>query len=86
MKYLLEYNKLTANSKIAANTKLALQPNLNTVALVESSKNTKVHTVIPKEGLYSIAKNYKVTVQQLKEWNSLDSDDLKIGQEIIVSK
>jgi LysM repeat protein len=86
LKYLLEYNKLTANSKIAANTKLALQPNLNTVALVESSKNTKVHTVIPKEGLYSIAKNYKVTVQQLKEWNSLDSDDLKIGQEIIVSK
>ena len=86
LKYLLEYNNLTANSKIAANSKLALQPNLNAVALVESNKNMKVHTVVPKEGLYSIAKNYKVTVQQLKEWNSLASDDLKIGQEIIVSK
>jgi LysM repeat protein len=36
--------------------------------------------------LYAIARTYNVTVQQLKEWNKLDSDNLKIGQEIIVSK
>ena len=86
LKYLLEYNKLTTNSKIAANTKLALQPNLNVVSIAESNNKIKIHTVVPKEGLYTIAKNYKVTVQQLKDWNSLNSDELKIGQEIIVSK
>jgi LysM repeat protein len=50
------------------------------------NKKSTVHRVAPKEGLYAIAKAYHVTVQQLKEWNNLDSDNLKIGQEIIVSK
>ena len=46
----------------------------------------KKHTVAAKEGLYGIAQKYKVTVQQLKEWNKLVSDELKIGQELIISK
>ena len=50
------------------------------------TKKSKMHLVGPKEGLYSIARTYNVTVQQLKEWNKLESDNLKIGQEIIVSK
>jgi LysM repeat protein len=50
------------------------------------TKKSKVHLVVAKEGLYSIARTYNVTVQQLKEWNKLESENLKIGQEIIVSK
>jgi hypothetical protein len=50
------------------------------------TKKGKVHLVAAKEGLYAIARIYNVTVQQLKEWNKLESDNLKIGQEIIVSK
>jgi LysM repeat protein len=29
---------------------------------------------------------YNVSVKQLKEWNKLQSDNLKAGQEIIVTK
>ena len=39
-----------------------------------------------KEGLYSISKKYGVSVQQLKEWNNLASDNLAVGQQLIVSK
>ena len=82
LKCLLEYNSLHTGVKLSANKKLFLQPDAKT----PNGAKTKVHYVAPKEGLYSIAKTYNVTVQQLKEWNKLDSDNLKIGQQIIVSK
>lgn len=86
LKYLLEYNNLNIGVKLNSNTKLFLQPGLKTAVNDAESKKSIVHVVASKEGLYAIARTYKVTVQQLKEWNKLDSDDLKIGQEIIVSK
>ncbi len=86
LKYLLEYNNLKADFKLNAKTKLFLQPGFLGAVKNADGKKTKVHQVGPKEGLYSIARTYNVTVQQLKEWNKLDSDNLKVGQEIIVSK
>ena len=86
LKYLLEYNDIKSDTKLNANAKLFLQPGLKNVAVDTEIKKPAIHFVAPKEGLYAIAKTYKVTVQQLKEWNKLDSDDLRIGQEIIVSK
>jgi LysM repeat protein len=86
LKYLLEYNNLKADSKLSPKAKLFLQAGFQGAVKNTDGKKNKVHQVGPKEGLYSIARTYNVTVQQLKEWNKLDSDDLKIGQEIIVSK
>jgi len=86
LKYLLEYNNLNNAVKLGANTKLFLQPGLKTAVKDTEEKKAKVHFVAPKEGLYAIAKAYNVTVQQIKEWNKLNSDNLKIGQELIVSK
>jgi LysM repeat protein len=42
------------------------------------------HTVAPKETMFSIARQYGVTVQQLKDWNKLSGDELKIGQVLSV--
>ena len=86
LKYLLEYNNLKADSKLNIKTKLFLQPGFQGAVKNIDIRKSKVHLVGPKEGLYSIARTYNVTVQELKEWNKLDSDKLKIGQEIIVSK
>jgi LysM repeat protein len=86
LKYLLEYNNLKADSKLNTKAKLFLQPVHQSVVQNRVDKKSKVHLVGPKEGLYAIARTYNVTVQELKEWNKLDSDNLKIGQEIIVSK
>lgn len=86
LKYLLEYNNIKAGSTLNPKTKLFLQPGFQGAVKNADGRKNKVHLVGSKEGLYSIAKTYHVTVQQLKEWNKLDSDNLKIGQEIIVSK
>lgn len=94
LEYLASYNNLTKSTVINAGTKLSLQP-ARQVAMVQTQKpaekqtavsTLKYHEVQPKEGLYSISKKYGVTVQQLKEWNSLTSDNLSIGQQLIVSK
>ena len=86
LKYLLEFNNLKADSKLNPKTKLFLQPGFQGAVKNADGKKSKLHQVGPKEGLYSIARTYHVTIQQLKEWNKLDTDNLKIGQEIIVSK
>ncbi len=86
LKYILEYNGLNEAAKLNPGTKILLQPGLQTKVDKTDATKGRVHLVGPKEGLYSIAHNYNVTVQQLKEWNKLESDNLKIGQEIIISK
>lgn len=86
LKYLLDYNHLTTGAKLVANSKLFLQPGYNAMAPDTEQAKAKFHLVAPKEGLYSIARTYNVTVQQLKDWNKLESDNLRIGQEIIISR
>jgi len=84
LQYLLDYNKLNSGDVIAAGRKLLLRP--GPVQNTGTETMGKIHIVKAKEGLYAIAKKYGVTMQQLREWNDLKSDDLRIGQEIIVSK
>lgn len=45
-----------------------------------------LHTVAEKETLFSIARQYGVGVQEIREWNKLEGSELKIGQTLIVSK
>ena len=45
----------------------------------------KTHRVSSGEGLFSIARKYNVPVSDLRKWNSLSSDELRIGQDLIVS-
>lgn len=42
------------------------------------------HTVEQGETLYSLSRKYEVTVAQLKTWNALPNDTIRIGQPIIV--
>ena len=44
-----------------------------------------VHTVASKETMYSISRQYGVSVQQLQEWNNLTGTELSIGQELLVA-
>jgi LysM repeat protein len=58
-------------------------PTANTVE-VKSAKG--VHTVAAKETLYSITRQYGISVEQLRDWNNLQSDELKIGQVLYVTQ
>lgn len=75
-KYALENGEkiLVQSAFNAANTQLT--------AMVSATK----HIVTNKETLYSIAKKYAVAVDQLKTWNSLQNNDLKVGQELLIYK
>ncbi len=45
-----------------------------------------IHTVEQGETLFSISRKYEVNVQQITEWNQLESTALRIGQELIVGR
>jgi LysM repeat protein len=45
-----------------------------------------VHKVGPKETLFSIARTYNVSVDDIKAWNNLKDGSLVLGQELIVQK
>ena len=42
------------------------------------------HTVEPGETLYSLSRKYKTSVEQIRAWNRLDDNNIRIGQELIV--
>jgi LysM repeat protein len=45
-----------------------------------------VHTVAPKETLYSISRTYQVSMDDIKRWNNLTDSSLGIGQQLVIKK
>lgn len=52
----------------------------------KKTSKTKYHTVKKGETLVRIADKYDVTISVLKKWNKLKSDNIIIGQKLIVKK
>jgi LysM repeat protein len=46
----------------------------------------KTHTVIAGQNLFTVAKLYNVKVWQIREWNGLTNDALKVNQVLVVEK
>ncbi len=49
-------------------------------------KNETIHVVATGETLFSISQQYGLRVYQLKEMNNLNSNDISIGQELVIKK
>ncbi len=49
-------------------------------------KNTDVHVVESGQTLYSIAVRNKVLMADIRQWNNLNSDNILVGQALIVSE
>ncbi len=75
---LKEWNNLSGNG-------LNLGQELLIKDKIREKKENNTHTVADSETMYSITKKYGITIQQLKEWNQLTSNDLKPGQLIFIS-
>ncbi|UII27274.1 LysM peptidoglycan-binding domain-containing protein [Fulvivirga maritima] len=45
-----------------------------------------IHVVKPKETVYSISRQYNVSIDDLKSWNNLKDNILDIGQELIIKQ
>lgn len=84
---LAQYNGLPLNSVVNKGDVVRLRPG-GTIIKADTKAATihKMHEVQSKEGLYSIARKYNVSVDELKEWNNLSSTDLKLGQQLIIAK
>jgi LysM repeat protein len=60
-------------------------PSPSPVVTTAAGSKKGTHTVAAKETMFSISRQYGITVQQLKEWNKLEGNDISIGQELVVS-
>lgn len=56
-----------------------------TTEIIETPTTTITYTVVPGDTLYSIAREYNTTVNNLKSLNSLTSNILSVGQTLIIS-
>jgi len=48
--------------------------------------SNKTHVVLQSETLFSISRKYQIEVADIKKWNELGSNEISIGQELIVGK
>jgi LysM repeat protein len=78
--------KLARDVVITEAPKLPVMPIDHITTTNSSAVTASLHIVQEKETLYSIAKKYNITVEQLKEWNKLTGDGLKMGQELVIYK
>ena len=82
--------KLYLRATAPAMPKLAGQGGNNNnrmnVSTVEKEEKSIVHTVLPKETVYAIAKKYAVAVDDVMKWNEMQTIDLKTGQKLRINK
>jgi LysM repeat protein len=99
---LLSYNYLRSDVPPAPGRNLYLRKGDNrpqetvvqiATALPESEKvpvaagnDYLLHKVEAKQSLYAISKLYEVSVDEIKQWNSLEGNDLKAGQQLRINK
>jgi LysM repeat protein len=82
------WNSLPGNS-LSTGQELVIKkksPVTETVTTTVSKPVDGVHTVASKETLYSVARQYDITVQQIRDWNNLTIDEVKIGQTLLVAE
>jgi LysM repeat protein len=80
----LASNSLSLGQQLVIKRKTQTTPEPVKQVQMESVKGT--HTVAAKETLFSISKQYGITVQQLKEWNGIEGNELKIDQVLLITQ
>lgn len=83
---LCTYNNMRRDAMVTAGTTIYLQPHAAAVVEQDSKSDVAWHIVAPKEGLYRISKKYGVTIDELKDWNGLRTDNLQTGQKLLIYK
>ncbi|MGN6438770.1 MAG: glucosaminidase domain-containing protein [Agriterribacter sp.] len=72
---------------IVANSVAQAQPQVQqNEGLMAAAKPVVKHIVQSKETLYSIARKYEVGVTDIRTWNRLDKDNIRVGQELLIFK
>jgi LysM repeat protein len=81
------WNNLKDNSLSLGQELVIKKKSTTTIAEAPATNSLKgVHTVVAGETLYSISRQYNVSVQQLKEWNGLAASEVQIGQTLFLTQ
>ena len=83
---LVQFNNIRLEETIKRGTKVWLRPVNSAKEMFEKNTHVILHQVQSKEGLYAISQKYNVSVEDIKQWNNLTDNDLKVGQQLIISK
>lgn len=70
-----EWNNLRGNELSVGQTLLIKEP---------SSDTAITHTVQDQETLFSISKQYNVSIAEIQNWNDLSNNNLEVGQELTI--
>ena len=86
-----QWNNLKDNSLSIGQTLIirktggSFSPVASTPATAPNVSKTGIHTVAAKETMFSISRQYGISVQQIKDWNKLEGNELSIGQQLVVT-
>jgi len=58
----------------------------NQDSIAQATPGNKLYTVQTGDTLYNISKRFGLTVDELKALNSMADNNIKIGQQLVVSK
>lgn len=81
---LVEWNNISLSQGIKPGQVLVLKPTQNTPVVTAPEEVT--HTVKASDTLYSIARDYGVTIKELMEWNNRKDFHLTVGEKLRIVK
>jgi len=61
-----------------------LSVGMSLIIVPPAQQDAITHTVTAQETLYSISRNYGVTIAEIQDWNNLESTILSVGQELTI--
>lgn len=85
VKDILRMNNLNIKSKIYPGQKLRISNQNINQKIKTSAQKTKIHIVGRKDTLFSISKQYKVSIGEIKRLNNMASDKVFLGQRLKIS-
>lgn len=78
-------NKKTITNESNSNVILSTTDKIETAKVKLDTTKVVYHEVEQGQTLYSISRKYSISIEQLKEWNKLEDNNIKLGQKLIVS-
>ena len=83
MKDIISYNKIINPNMIKPKTYLQIPLNYDQYLKGEANKRKKIyHTVKRGDTVSEIAEMYKTSIKNIKKWNGLRSDVIRLGQKL----
>ena len=85
-KYDTTVDKIKQLNNLTSNTlSIGQQLQIPTTSFIETPTTTVTYTVIPGDTLYSIARKFNTTVNNIKSLNNLSNNLLVVGQQLLIS-